>query len=286
MDRGEAEQLLEERARHRAARDFEAADRVRDQLLEAGWQVVDAAGGSRLEPVEVAPPPRDATLLTLVHGWPDDVRRWLRSIQAHPPDLDWEVVIVDNSGDADVGAQVAALAGERVRAHTIQPAVGWSDAANEGLELAAGDLIVLFDPGTEVSGDLGPLFQALADDGVAVAGPFAVTATHSLHHIESTGAGATPHAIEGYCMAFRKADAQAAGGFDRKFRFYRIADFELSFRMRAQGNRRAKQVAVSVEKHAHRLWEATEPEERDRLSKKNFYRFLDLWREREDLIAE
>lgn len=87
-------------------------------------------------------------------------------------------------------------------------------------------------------------------------------------------------------MAFRKADAEAVGGFDRKFRFYRIADFELSFRLRDRGGRQARVVPVPVRKHAHRLWEATEPAERDRLSKKNFYRFLDLWREREDLIAE
>jgi GT2 family glycosyltransferase len=285
MDRAEAERLLEDRARHRAARDFEAADRVRDRLHEGGWQVVDAGGASRLEPLEPAPEPRDVTLLTLVHGWPEDVRRWLASVQAHPPRSNWEALLVDNSGDADVGAHLQPLAAERVRVHTIHPAVGWAEAANEGVDLAVGRLVVLFDPGTEVEGDLQPLLEAMDDDATAVAGPFAVTATHSLHHID-TAHGSTPHAIEGYCMAFRKADAEAVGGFDRKFRFYRIADFELSFRLRAQGGRRAAQVDVPVRKHAHRLWEATEPEERDRLSKKNFYRFLDLWREREDLIAE
>lgn len=247
--------------------------------------MVDAGGESRLEPLEVAPAPCEVTLVTLVHGWPEDVNRWAASVQAHPPEADWEILLVDNSGDPDVGAQVQALAGERVRVHTIQPAVGWSEAANEAIEQAAGKLVVLFDPGTEVEGDLEPLLRTLDDPAVAVAGPFAVTATHSLHHIEeSSGPGA--HAIEGYCMAFRKSDAQAVGGFDRKFRFYRIADFELSFRLRAAGGRRAALVPVPVRKHAHRLWEATEPEERDRLSKKNFYRFLDLWRERTDLFAE
>lgn len=285
MDRAEAERLLEERARHRAARDFAAADRVREALHDAGWQVVDGAEGSRLEPA--APPVRacDVTLLTLVHGWPEDVRRWLRSVLAHPPSSDWEVLIVDNSGDADMGAQLQALAGREVRVHTIHPAVGWAEAANEGLERAAGAAIVLFDPGTEVRGDLQPLLAALNDDGVAVAGPFAVTVSHSLHHIEEAGQGPA-HAIEGYCMAFRRADAEAVGGFDRKYRFYRIADFDLSFRLRAQRGRRAAAVDVPVTKHAHRLWEATEPEERERLSKKNFYRFLDAWRERADLIAE
>ena len=277
--------MLEERTRHRAARDFEAADRVRDRLQEGGWQVVDAAGGSRLERIEGRPDHRDVTLLTLVHGWPEDVRRWLGSIQAHPPAADWEVVIVDNSGDPDVGAHIDGLAGERVRTVALEPAAGWADAANRGVDEAAGQVVVLFDPGTEVEGDLQPLLDVLADGDVAVAGPYAVAASHSLHHIESS-TGPTVHAIEGYCMAFRKADVEAVGGFDRKFRFYRIADFELSFRLRDRGGRQARVVPVPVRKHAHRLWEATEPAERDRLSKKNFYRFLDLWREREDLIAE
>jgi hypothetical protein len=42
---------------------------------------------------------------------------------------------------------------------------------------------------------------------------------------------------------------------------------------------------LPVVKHEHRLWEATDPEERQRLSKRNFYRFLDRWRDREDLLV-
>lgn len=213
------------------------------------------------------------------------MRRWLRSVERHPLERDWEVLLIDNSGDPDVGAHLSELTGERVRLHRIEPAAGWAQAANQGLERAAGRTVILFDPGVEVEGDLEPLVAALDDPGTAVAGPFAVRVTHSLHHIEES-AGPSVHAIEGYCLAMRREDAIGVGGFDRKFRFYRIADFDLSFRLRAQGNRRAEVVSVPVRKHAHRLWEATEEPERERLSKKNFYRFLDLWRERQDLIAE
>jgi cysteinyl-tRNA synthetase len=44
----EAEQLLEERQAARAARDFERADAIRDELAALGWQVRDAADGARL----------------------------------------------------------------------------------------------------------------------------------------------------------------------------------------------------------------------------------------------
>ena len=286
MERAEAERLLDERTRLRAARDFDAADEVREHLRKGGWEVVDSASGSELKESAAPPPARELTILTLVHGWPDDVRRWLASVQQHAPARDWEVLLVDNSGDPDTGAQLAALAGDRVRLEVVEPAQGWADAANRGLEAAAGDVVVLFDPGTEVKGDLEPLFEALADDRVAVAGPFGVRSAGGELHDFAEATGGAAHAIEGYCLAMRRAEALAAGGFDRKFRFYRIADFELSFRLRAEGGRQARVVDVPVVKHAHRLWEATEPAERDRLSKRNFYRMLDLWRGRPDLVAE
>jgi cysteinyl-tRNA synthetase len=44
----EAARLLEERQTARAARDFERADAIRDELAALGWQVRDAADGARL----------------------------------------------------------------------------------------------------------------------------------------------------------------------------------------------------------------------------------------------
>jgi GT2 family glycosyltransferase len=92
-------------------------------------------------------------------------------------------------------------------------------------------------------------------------------------------------AIEGYCMAFRRADALAVGGFDPRFRFYRMADVELSFRLRDRGGKAMVVPDLPLERHEHRLWESTEPPERERLSKRNTYRFLDRWRDREDLLV-
>jgi cysteinyl-tRNA synthetase len=44
----EAERLLEERQAARAARDFERADAIRDELAARGWQVRDGADGAKL----------------------------------------------------------------------------------------------------------------------------------------------------------------------------------------------------------------------------------------------
>lgn len=85
-------------------------------------------------------------------------------------------------------------------------------------------------------------------------------------------------------MAVRREALQAAGGFDPHFRFYRHADLDLSFEIRNAGWRAVRTAPLPVERHAHRGWEAYPPDERDRLSKRNFYRFLKHWRDRSDLL--
>jgi cysteinyl-tRNA synthetase len=42
-------ELLERRGAARTARDWAAADKIRDELASLGWKIVDAADGPRLE---------------------------------------------------------------------------------------------------------------------------------------------------------------------------------------------------------------------------------------------
>jgi GT2 family glycosyltransferase len=273
----------------RQAKDFAAADAIRSRLRDGGWEVVDTAGGSELrpaEPPEKPPPPRAVTMVTLVHGWPGDARRWLRGVQAHTEVHDYEVVLVDNSGSRDVAAFVAAQRAERVRALTVDPPLGWAQAANLGLEMAAGEVVILFDPGVELTGDAaGPLLTALEDGETVAAGAFGVRCEGRVGHFHSHP-GPVVDALEGYVLAVRRRQALEAGGFDRKFRFYRLADFELCFRLRATLGGRAVVVAgLPVTRHEHRLWEALDEEERERRSRRNYYRLIDVWGKRDDLIT-
>ena len=194
--------------------------------------------------------------------------------------------MVDNSGDARIEGWLGSRAAERIRVIRLDPPAGFAAAVNAGLEAAAGDVCVLFDQSTEITGDaIGPLLSALADPDVVVAGPFGLRATDVAVKEFAESPGPDVDAVEGYCMAFRRADALAAGGMDPKFRFYRIADIDLSFRLRDHGGRAIAMPQLPVVKHEHRLWEATPPAERDPLSKRNFYRFLDRWRTRVDLVT-
>ena len=259
-------------------------------MREGGWDVVDGPTGSQLQAVK-APPgaapratKRAVSLLTVVHGWRADAERWLLTVFTHTS-ADFEAIVVDNSGDQRIAAWLAGRAAERLRVVTLDPPLGFGAAVNAGIEAAGGEVVVLFDPGVELKGDaVAPLLAALADPSVAVAGPFGLRGQGTLKEFRES-AGPNVDAVEGYCMAFRRADALAAGGFDLRFRFYRMADIEFSFRLRDRGGRAVVVPGLAVERHEHRLWESTEPAERDRLSKRNTYRFLDRWRKREDLLV-
>jgi GT2 family glycosyltransferase len=252
--------------------------------------VLDSSEGSELQALkapataETTAVARAVTLLTVVHGWRPDIERWLLSVFTHCK-ADFEALLVDNSGDVRMAGWLQSRAAERLRVVTLDPPLGFATAVNAGIDAAAGEVIVLFDSGVELTGDaITPLLEALAEPSVAVAGPFGLRAKGTLKEFEED-LGPEVDAIEGYCLAFRRADAQAVQGFDPKFKFYRIADIEFSFRLRDRGGRAVAIPGLPVRKHEHRLWEAASIEDRDRLSRRNLYRFLDRWGQRKDLLV-
>ena len=148
------------------------------------------------------------------------------------------------------------------------------------------------DPCIVPTGDVvTPLADALADPSVGIAGAFGLVSA-DLRRFDERVAG--PHggsdvaAIQGYLMAFRRADAIARGPFDEGFRFYRNLDIWWSLVLRDEGEGSAPRRAVLVPdlpltRGEPRAWTATPPAERERLSKRNFYRILDRFRARTDL---
>jgi hypothetical protein len=299
MSEDEARTLAEERARARADHDFTRADALRDRLRELGWEVLDAPGGYELRPAE----PRaeeglelldrsdqvpslldeearcQVTVHWLVEGWPEDVARGVRSFLATTsPSVSQEHVVVDATGGAIEDRSPEAMPDVRMRA-----GVGWGAGRNAGLRRSLGRVVVVADGSVEASGDvLTPLLTALEDPTVGVAGPFGIVSDDLREFREAPGPDVD--AIEGYLLAFRR-DLLARGvRFDERFRFYRSADIELSFQVKALGLR-AVALDLPVIRHEHRMWTTTPPRERERLSKRNFYRFLDRWRGRTDLLV-
>jgi hypothetical protein len=297
----EVQEALARRQQARADRDYDLADRLRGEIEAAGWEVVDSAQGSRLESpvtrVETYPgysaTPRRSTsandcefsLCVALHGWPEDVVRLLAALAAGgaAPDAEQVVVDVGETGvtPADLLPPGSEWSAGRVRVVRVGEPLGHAQAWNVAARRARGRLLVFVEPSLEFGpGVLKALAQALDDPAVGVAGPFGLGTSDMRQFEEAEGAAAV--ALE-YLVAVRRVDQGRLGEMDIAFRYYRNLDIDYSYQVRAAGLE-VRQVAVEgIVKHSHRLWESTEPEERERLSKKNFNRFLDRWGRSEPL---
>jgi cysteinyl-tRNA synthetase len=186
---------------------------------------------------------------------------------------------------ADVTGQGPDAFGPDVEVVALEPGTGWASAMNAGLRRARGRVVLVMDGSIEASGDvLGPLTAAVADPGVGLAGPFGIV-THDLRQFEPAPGPGDCDAVESYLIAMRREILTDVGLFDEKFRWYRTADIEYSFRVKDHGLRTVV-VPVPVTKHAHRMWFESDPAVRAKWSKRNFYRFLDRWRDRWDLVLD
>ena len=162
--------------------------------------------------------------------------------------------------------------------------LGWADARTLGLRRSRGEVTVVLDTSIEPTGDfLSPLLAAFDDPAVGIAGPWGVT-SRDARHFDAAAPGEVD-AIEAYCLAVRREALRAVGGFDPRFRFYRNADLDFSFAVRDRGWRAVRTQPLPLDRHEHRGWTALPDAERDRLSKRNFYRFLDHWGDRPDLLV-
>jgi GT2 family glycosyltransferase len=224
------------------------------------------------------PPTADVSLHWVVQGWPEDVARALAGFRAFAGGRDVQYVVADAT-DTD-----PSVYGEGVEVLALERDTGWAAARNAGLKRSRGRIVVALDGSIEPRGDaLAPLEAALEDSGIGVCGPYGIS-TRDLREFHES-AGPAVDAIEGYLMAFRRELLPSVGLFDERFAWYRTADVEWSFRVRDAGYR-AVVVDLPVTRHEHRMWQATDPEERTRLSKRNYNRFLDRFRGRFDLLVE
>lgn len=297
-----------ERAAARASRDWAEADRLRGEIEAAGWKIVDRGTDFALEPAHpptledagvvrygtsAAVPSRlaepsvgVASVILVATDWPDDLARALEGLGGHAP-AGVSVVVV---ADAPSAAQEAALPrdSETVEVARTSERLGTGAAWNVGIRRAIAPVIVILDSSVEPTGDVvTPLVAALDDPTVAVAGGFGVRSA-DLRRFEETGPGDVT-AIEGYAIAFRRADAADRGPVDEHFRFYRNLDLWWSLVLRDEGEGRKPRRAVAVEipatRHEHRGWTSLPDAERERLSKRNFYRILDRFRARDELAT-
>jgi len=243
--------LVERRAAAREARDWAAADSIRDRLAELGWQVEDTPGGSRVRPIlaTAAPDAPDAralpsrlddaaevgaSLQILAEDDADDVARVLSALAAHPPDAAWELVVVANAPAEATDAVLAAPSGLEPSILRVATRLGWADARTLGLRQSTGDVTILLDTSVEPSGEfVTPLLRAFDDPSVGIAGPWGVTSGDG-RHFEEAPPGEVD-AVEAYCLAIRREALRAIGGVRPPFPYHRKADLHPCFAAPAAG---------------------------------------------------
>jgi cysteinyl-tRNA synthetase len=314
--------LADARAEARRARDWATADRLLADIAAAGWKVVDSGtmydlvrsaapdiadggivrhGSSVSVPSRLAEAPVGvATVVLVATDWPADLARALRALVERSPDGTQLVVVANAPSEAQASALESldavdpGASGVTTEVVWTSARLGWAAALNAGIRRAAAPVVVVLDTSVEPAGDLvGSLVPVLEDETVAVAGPFGLV-SEDLRRFEAAPDDADEVvAIEGYAMAFRRADYAARGPLDEHFVFYRNLDIWWSLVLRDPGEdadgearpRRALRVPMTgLIRHVHRGWASLPDVDRDRMSRKNFYRVLKSFATRRDLL--
>jgi cysteinyl-tRNA synthetase len=309
--------LAHERARAREARDWAEADRLRGAIESAGWRIVDRGTDFALTPAAPSDlveggqirygsslnvpsrldeaPTGLATVVLIATDWSDDLERALAGLRSSPEGT--SVVIV---ADAPSASQAAALERPAAAIAGAEPGptpeiiwtrerLGHAAAINAGARRASGSVVIVLDTSVEPQGDIvTPLAGALQDPTVGVAGPWGLVSS-DLRKFEDAPPGDVD-AIGGYVLAFRRGDMVTRGPLDERFRFYRNLDIWWSLVLRDEGEGEPPRRAVSVGelplvRHEHRGWTSLPDDERDRQSKRNFYRIIDRFGSRRDLLT-
>lgn len=310
--------LAAARASARAAAEWAEADRLKAEIEAAGWKVVDRGtrfqlfaaaaadvvegdrvryGRSEAVPSRLAEPAtHDATVIVRATDAAGDLGRLLDGLRRHAP-AGTQVVIVADAPSAEVAAALEGADGPASEPiGGLAPEVIWTverlgpaGAVNAGLRRALGRVVVLLDPSVEPTGDLvTPPVRALDDRSVAVVGAWGGIAG-DLRHWEDASPGEVD-AVDGAAMAFRRDDATARGPLDEGFRTERHLATWWSLVLRDEGEgsppRRAVRLAgLPVVRHERPADASIAPDERARLDKRGFYRLVERFGRRRDLLV-
>jgi len=310
--------LAEQRDAARQARDFQAADDLREQITAAGWRAVDTASGTQLEPlppftlferITDLPDPKTLRQSTIcgvgliVDGWPDDLSACVTDLLTHAPAN--VVIHLLDCGNVDgaglVAQQLADAHADRIDVVHLSGTldqVGWGAACTALIMLEEAPCHVVMDMSSRLTGDaISPLIAAI-DHSSQIAGesgnlepPGAVVAAgwrgvdvnlaDQWRTFDPAGPGEVD-ALLGYFFLIRTDVAQRIPP-SAKAKFYRNADMEWSLAIREAGGRLVA-IDLPIEQARHHGYHDSDPQFRDREAKRTYDRLLQRFRGRNDLL--
>jgi GT2 family glycosyltransferase len=298
--------LSHERDLLRRRGNYQRADDLKRQIEAAGYAVKDNPHGAHL--VTLPGVDVDGTMYRMTHQLPslldepdtctfsvlilaqnsqDRVRRCIQSVLRFAAASSIELLLVDNASQDGIDLWAEALKYQEPLLHVLRSTrvMGIADAYNMALKQSHGQYILVLDSSVELTGDIfTPLEKTLADKEVGITGLHGLR-TDDLRHFEEC-APEEAEVIDNQCMAFRRAVLKKAGLFDERYRYPHYMDIDFNLAVRDTGARSVVTPALPLIYHADDPKEEKSEAERTRLAKRNFYRFLEKWGDRDDLLPD
>ena len=283
--------LAQARMDARAAKDFALADKYRDELLQAGFEVVDVAGGYELKPkkpyITLAYPrdirtidlEKDVTVGLIVEGFTEDALETVKAIKANS-DCATAIIAIGDAGS------LFEQMDKRTYLISVNPGAAWGDCANVFLEKVQSKYVVIMDPSTRFTGDAVTPVVAELEKGEYVAVGWRgglVNTDDEWRSVDDKGSGEVD-VLFSYFMAFNRAAMKEVGGFNPRALYYRNADIEYSLKIRQAGGK-LLQMELPLTQERHHGYHDVDPEYREVQSKKNYDRILDKYRGKSAILS-
>ena len=284
-------QLAQERLDARAARDFAKADALRQEILQAGYEVLDVADGFEFRikasyityafPRDIRPIDTSdgVSVAIIIDGFTDDAVETVKSIKAH---AQCGIVLLC-IGDA--GKLV-----DEMDDHTyliaLNAGASWGEAANALLNKINSKYLILMDPSTRFTGDaIAPVIAELEKGEYAAVGwrGGLINIDDEWRSVDDKGDGEVD-VLFSYFMALNRAYVLEAGGFNARAIYYRNADIEFSLKLRHAGGR-LLQMPLPLEQGRHHGYHDADREYREVQSKKNYDRILERFRGKSAILS-
>jgi len=298
--------LSHERDMLRRKGQYERADALKRQIEEAGYAIKDNPHGAHLiilPSIEVDGntyrtarqlpsllDEADACMFSiniLARDSFEQTQRCVQSVLRFAGSHDIEVILVDNASRDETSIWAAPLqhADGRVHVLRVSRTMGEAEARNIGLKQSRGRYILLLDSSVEVCGDVfTPLAEALANEKIGITGLHGLH-TDDLRHFEESER-AKVEVVDRLCMAFSRKLLKQVGLFDEGYRFPYYMDIDFNFAVRDRGAEIVVTPNLPLTCYPVQQYADLSDAERTRLTKRNFYRFLEKWGDREDLLEE
>lgn len=283
--------LGEERQTARATKDFALADRLRDEIAAAGWDIIDISGSFELhkriryiltETIRSMKPVLDEceiAIAMIVSSFQDDAIETVKSIRAFS---DAPVVILCLE---EVGPLEEIIDGKTVIIKVVEDC-GWGQAANALLQNVNSDYLVIMDPSTRFTGDaISPVLVELKKGNFAAVGwrGGLINLEDDWRSVDDKGAGEVD-VLFSYFLALDRQAALEVGGFNSRALYYRNADIEFSLRLR-QTSGHLLQMELPLTQERHHGYHDVDETFREVQSKKNYDRILERFRGKNAILS-